>query len=369
MSSRPLTRIRRAGLAVALALLAAQLEPAPGFAGAAADSAAAPAPVALRAVGPIGISVADLDRSLDFYQRILGFEPIAAVDLAGEPLEELEGVAGLRMRVAILRLGDERIVLSESATPRGRPIAADARANDHDFQHVAIVVRDMARAYAWLRDNGVRHASTSPQRLPDWNASAAGIEAFYFRDPDGHFLELLAFPPDKGDSRWHRPGDDVFLGIDHTAIVVSDTETSLRLYRDLLGMRVAGESENSGPEQEHLNDVPGAHLRITTLRAGSGPGVELLEYLAPRDGRPAARDARANDLVHWQTRLVVDDVARVAAALRAVHATFVSPGPVTFTVDGAPLGFTTALLVRDPDGHALELTDDASPATGKENAP
>ena len=44
-------------------------------------------------------------------------------------------------------------------------------------------------------------------------------------------------------------------------------------------MRVAGESENYGPEQERLNNVFGAHLRITALRAASGPGIELLEYL------------------------------------------------------------------------------------------
>jgi hypothetical protein len=52
-------------------------------------------------------------------------------------------------------------------------------------------------------------------------------------------------------------------------------------------MQKAGESENYGTEQEHLNNVFGAHLAITTLRraAGPGPGIELLEYLVPRDGR------------------------------------------------------------------------------------
>jgi hypothetical protein len=44
-------------------------------------------------------------------------------------------------------------------------------------------------------------------------------------------------------------------------------------------MRIAGESENYGPAQEHLNNVFGARLRITALRAFARPGVELLEYL------------------------------------------------------------------------------------------
>src|SRR5437762_9522131 len=148
----------------------------------------------------------------------------------------------------------------------------------------------MDRAYQWLRRHKVEHASPGPQRLPDWNKNAAGIQAFYFRDPDGHALEILAFPSDKGDAKWRRPSGKLFLGIDHTAIVISDTEAGLRFYRDVLGMEVAGESENYGPEQERLNNVFGARLHITALRAGSGPGIEFLEYLAPRDGRPYPAD-------------------------------------------------------------------------------
>ena len=100
----------------------------------------------------------------------------------------------------------------------------------------------------------------------------------------------------KGDARWHKKADRLFLGIDHTAIVVADTEASLAFYRDRLGLKVAGESENHGTEQEHLSNVFGARLRITTLRATKGPGIELLEYLTPRDGRPTPPDSRANDL-------------------------------------------------------------------------
>ena len=62
-------------------------------------------------------------------------------------------------------------------------------------------------------------------------------------------------------------------------------------------------SENYGTEQEHLNNVFGARLRITRLQPASGPGVELLEYLTPRGGRPIPPDARANDISHWQTEM------------------------------------------------------------------
>ncbi len=52
---------------------------------------------------------------------------------------------------------------------------------------------------------------------------------------------------------------------------------------------MVGERENFGPEQERLNNVLGARLRITTLRAAAGPGVEWLEYLAPASRPPRAR--------------------------------------------------------------------------------
>ena len=190
----------------------------------------------------------------------------------------------------------------------------------------------------------------------DWNPNAGGIKAFYFKDPDGHALEILQFPPGKGDPKWQRPSDKLFLGIDHTAIVVRDTEASLRFYRDLLGLRVAGESENYGPEQERLNNVFGARLRITALRAAAGPGIEFLEYLAPRDGRPYPTGSRSNDLWHWQTRLVTRDTAAAFEQARRGRAVFVSPGAVTLP-DGA-LGFRQGLLLRDPDGHAVQLVEE-----------
>ncbi len=310
-------------------------------------------PPTVQAVDAIGMTVSDMDRSIEFYSRVLTFEKVSDVEVWGDAFEHLQGVFGLRMRVVRMRLGDEFIELTEYLAPRGRPIPADSRSNDRWFQHIAIIVSDMDRAYAWLRQHKVQHASPGPERLPDWNKNAAGIRAFYFKDPDGHNLEILQFPSDKGDPKWHRPTDRMFRGIDHTAIVVSDTDTSLKFYRDILGLRVMGESENYGPEQEHLNNVFGARLRITSLRAAVGPGIEFLEYLTPRDGRPYPADHRANDLVHWQTRLVAGDAGAAARLLRDERAQFVSPGVIALP-DGR-LGFGKGFLARDPDGHGIQV--------------
>ena len=306
-----------------------------------------------RAVAGVSITVANMDRSIDFYSTVLFFEKVSDVETSGPQVERLLGVPGLRIRVATMKLGAERIELTEYLAPKGRPVPADSRSNDRWFQHIAIIVNDMDQAYVWLRRQNVTHISPAPQRLPDWNPNAAGIRAFYFKDPDGHALEILQFPPDKGDARWQRPSDRVFLGIDHTAIVVSDTEASLKFYRDTLGLQVVGGSENHGPEQERLNNVPGARLRITTLRAAEGPAIELLEYLAPRDGRPFPPDIRAHDLVRWHSLLLTPDAR--AAAERLGASTRATDRPVVVSMSGATLGFRHGFTVRDPDGHAVQL--------------
>src|SRR5438876_1186106 len=305
------------------------------------------------AVGPIQVTVGDMDRSVDFYSRVLTFEKISDSEVAGEDVERLFGVFGARVRIVKMKLGDESIELVQFLAPRGRSIPADSRSNDLWFQHIAVIVSNMDRAYQVLRQNKVEHASSGPQRLPDWNKNAGGIKAFYFKDPDEHPIEILEFPEGKGDPKWHRGSERLFLGIDHTAIAVSDTDTSLKFYRDLLGLRVAGESENYGTEQEHLNNVFGAHLRITALRAPTGPGIELLEYLSPRDGRPFPVDEHANDLVHRETILMTPDADAAASQLSAARVRFVSSGVVANHMQ--MLDFSKAFLVRDPDGHAIEI--------------
>jgi catechol 2,3-dioxygenase-like lactoylglutathione lyase family enzyme len=307
------------------------------------------------AVDSIGLTVSDLDRSLEFYTKVLPFEKVSEYEADGDPYEHLYGVFGLRVRTARLRLGDEFIELTEFLAPKGREMPADSRSHDRWFQHVAIIVSDMDRAYRWLRQHKVQHASSGPQRLPDWNKNAGGIQAFYFKDPDGHALEILAFPPGKGNPKWHRPTDKLFLGIDHTAIVISDTDASLRYYRDVLGLQVAGESENYGPEQERLNNVFGARLRITALRAASGPGVEFLEYLSPGGGRPYPAGAKPNDLLHWHTRFVGNSADNAARGLRQFRSVLVSTGVVS--LPDAKAGFRKSILARDPDGHAVQIVE------------
>jgi hypothetical protein len=86
------------------------------------------------------------------------------------------------------------------------------------------------------------------------------------------------------------------------------------------------------------------------LRAATGPGIELLEYLAPRGGRPLPSDARANDLAHFQV------VVRAGSTSALVSAT-VEAGGRSVAGDAE----TREALVRDPDGHALLVHEVSAP--------
>lgn len=306
-----------------------------------------------RAVTVIGMTVADVERSTAFFTRVLDFEKIDDVEVSGPAYERLWALPGVRARIVRLRLGDQELELAEYGPRKGRAYPTDSRSNDRWFQHVAIVVADMDAAYARVRSEVSPISVGGPQTLPATNVAAAGISAFYFRDPDGHPLELIHFPPGKGEQRWQDTRGRLFLGIDHTAIGVRATEASLAFYRDLLGLAVVGESLNVGAEQEHLTGVENARVRITGLHAPGGlPGIELLDYRAPNDGRDAPSDERTNDLVHWHPTIVVADVDATARALRVAG---YAPMSDVVTLPSARLGFTRAVVVRDPDGHALQL--------------
>src|SRR5215472_10907439 len=117
-------------------------------------------------IGPVVMTVANIDRSVDFYTHVLTFEKQSEVERSGPEIDALYGVPKARVRAVELKLGDESIELIQFIGSPGAPVPADSRSNDLSFQHVAIIVSDMDRAYAVLRQNRVEQISPYPQRLP-----------------------------------------------------------------------------------------------------------------------------------------------------------------------------------------------------------
>ena len=305
-------------------------------------------------VEAVGITVKEMDRSLKFYTEVLGFKKISDTEYKGESVEKLKGLFGLNTRVARLQLGEELIELTDFLTTGGRTIPEDAKSNDLFFQHIAIVVSDMDKAYQQVKKYKVEYVSTAPQTLPKSIPGAGGIKAFYFHDPDNHNLELIYFPKGKGQEKWQHNNGKIFLGIDHTAIGVSNTDNSHRFYSDMLGIERKGDSWNKGIEQEHLNNVEGASLHITGYRAAQGPGVEFLQYISPGPGRPYPADSRVDDIWYWQTTLIVDDAESLFNKFKAADSRFVSKELVHQNINGI---HTKSFIIRDPDGHAILLKE------------
>jgi uncharacterized protein GlcG (DUF336 family)/catechol 2,3-dioxygenase-like lactoylglutathione lyase family enzyme len=328
----------------------------------------------------VSFSCADAEACAAFFCSQLGFRRLGAIT-PGPGYASLIGLPGARLKLVRLALGQERLELLEvqalgPGQRPGRPFPADSRSNDLWFQHICIVVRDLEQASAPVREaigsGALQAISSAPQRLPEWNAGAAGIEAFKLHSPEGHCLELLAFPADKGDARWHgldgeaTPGPagpggaGVFLGIDHSAIGVADTERSCRFYNQLLGLRLGGDGINEGPEQDGLDGLAGTRVRITGHRCPSGAGIECLDYRTPAGGRPMPADLAPQDRAHGQLRLVVGrepaQLAAIAASVEQYGGRLLSPGVVTLAAaEVRELGFTAGLQLGDPDGHRLQL--------------
>jgi catechol 2,3-dioxygenase-like lactoylglutathione lyase family enzyme len=268
--------------------------------------------------------VSDLDRAEVFYADALGFRRLSRGPVDAALLVAL-GMEGAAAEQSVMRLGQDEIALVRFA-PVGRAYPTDSRSCDLWFQHLAIVVRNMDTAYANLcAHRGWEPISRGgPQQLPRSNGSE---RAFKFRDPDGHPLELIWFPPGQGRALWHqRAASTPFLGIDHSAIAVSLISRSLAFYRRL-GLSSAERSWNHGQPQSALDGLLEARVRVIGLRPASteGPGLELLRYRPP--GRPVVSPQLNDRITDW----------------------------VTLAVTGLPRSSPAAL--RDPDGHVLVLQD------------
>jgi catechol 2,3-dioxygenase-like lactoylglutathione lyase family enzyme len=303
----------------------------------------------------IALTVSDLDRSVAFYEQAMDFKKVSEQTIVNRDFDYVTGVFGSRVRSAELQLGEEKIQLNQFLSISGKPIPIDSRSNDLWFQHFAVVVSDMDKAFAQLLRAAVIGISSAPQTIPALNQAAAGIKAYKFKDPDGHPLEVLYFPSDKGRAKWQGHANQVFLGIDHTAITVADTARSTAFYRDMLGFNVAGGGVNSGATQEQLDNAFGAVVRITGLRPQSAQslGLEFLQYLTPSGGRPAAIDVQVNDLQHVHIVLQVDNMKQLTEEFTKKQVVFISPQALAVK----ELQCNQCLMVKDPDGHAVLLVD------------
>jgi catechol 2,3-dioxygenase-like lactoylglutathione lyase family enzyme len=304
----------------------------------------------------VTLVVSDLGRAEDDYVATFGCSVEQRADI--EPsLTRVLCIRQMRGRSSLLRLGRERIELLEFTDMAGRPYPPGSTSTDLWFQHMAIVVNDMTHAHQRVMANRrFRPISRNgPVRLPE---NSGGVTAFKFRDHDGHPLELLAFPEGRATGEWRNAdGAGPFLGIDHTAIAVSDSASSAEFFSSVFGFRVGNRTENRGPEQADLDDVDDVQVSVTRLAPDlPAPRLELLQYHAGTR-RPIPRDTGSNDIAATHSAVRVASLDATAAAL-ARRGT-----PLTHDDLMILYGGMRAALVTGPDGHRFLVEERAMAAT------
>ncbi len=296
------------------------------------------------AIDRITLIVSDLDGAEDDYVTTLGCG-VERRDSIEHSLIKVLGIPDASGRRSLLRLGHERIELLEFTDSTGRSYPCDSTSTDIWFQHMAIVVNDMTAAYqrvmAHARFTPISRAG--PVRLPD---ESGGVMAFKFRDRDGHPLELIAFPESRGPAEWHNADNSgAFLGIDHTAIGISNPGISTRFFRSVFGFSVGPSTENRGPEQAELDDVDDVHVSVTQLATDlPAPRMELLNYHVGTR-RPIPHETASNDIAATHSVVQVASLDATAEALARCGKPLSSDYLMTMHGD------IPAALVSGPDGH------------------
>jgi len=270
-----------------------------------------------------GLASRDARRLSEFYRGAFDCRLLNTDRLEGAPFEALMFVQGGAHRIT-LGLGRQIIEILQFDKP-GRPYPEPLSPMANSFQHLAMVVTDIDAAWRRLSTFSDWTAMTAggPQCLPP---STGNVKAFKFRDPEGHPLEFLEFPAGGRPAYWDASSSGLFLGIDHSALSVSDVQVSLGFYQ-ALGLRVAARTLNHGPEQERLDGIVDPQVDVIALEPpGATPHVELLHYRTMTPRHPVT--LHSNDLA--ATRLVMETVGDVDSHSRGS-------------------------LLRDPDGHLVQL--------------
>jgi catechol 2,3-dioxygenase-like lactoylglutathione lyase family enzyme len=260
--------------------------------------------IRVRRIAGLGVTSFDVARLTEFYQQAFDARLVSSDRLEGAAFERLMGVRGGARRQN-LQLGEEPIDILQFDIP-GTPYSRPTSPYDTSFQHFAIVVSDMAAAISHLRRMAgwTPISAHGPQRLPH---RSGGVTAFKFQDPDGHPLELLEFAEHAIPLHWkERSRQGIFLGIDHSAISVRDTEVSAAFYRSL-GLTVTAQTYNHGEEQAHLDGIPDPHVEVTAMSAHrSTPHLELLCYRSHADRLPL--ELASNGVAATRIRFAADDL-------------------------------------------------------------
>lgn len=149
-----------------------------------------PAPFHIIAADHTGFTIANMERSLAFWQGVLGFELSHRAHHTGDLASKVTGVPGAEISIAVLKAPGHRIELLEYHAPLDRK-RADVRPCDVGSVHVALMVDNLDAVLSAIAASGWS-AAGHPQTLK--TGPNAGRRVVYVRDPDGTTIEFMQPP-------------------------------------------------------------------------------------------------------------------------------------------------------------------------------
>jgi lactoylglutathione lyase len=136
-------------------------------------------------------TVADLDRSLEFFRDVLGLEVVFVREVRDEYFGRIVGLPGAVVKAALLRIpsSSHHIELFEYLNPRGQ--THRPRPCDPGSTHVSLLVDDLPKLCTELQAKGVSFTSDPVRIDAGPNRGGYGI---YLSDPNGILIELFQQP-------------------------------------------------------------------------------------------------------------------------------------------------------------------------------
>ena len=149
-------------------------------------------PFRIIAADHTGITVSNLERSLEFWQNVLGFEFSHRALQTREMASEITGVACAEIKLAVVKApGGHKIELLEYFAPPDRKQYVDSRPCDVGSVHIALAVDKLDAILEKVAASGWK-AAGKPQTLK--TGPNAGKRVVYVRDPDGTTIEFMQMP-------------------------------------------------------------------------------------------------------------------------------------------------------------------------------
>ena len=134
-----------------------------------------------------GLSVTNIDKSLEFYRDYLGMEVIMELDIQDDRIGRVVGIPGAKCRIIHLQLGEAMLELFEYSEPSGKNAAKDRRQCDHGISHIGFEVNDIHKHLKEIQERGCKMLGEPVEFRP-------GVWVAYFRGPDGEVVEFRQRP-------------------------------------------------------------------------------------------------------------------------------------------------------------------------------